>query len=298
MINDLNLLTYFEVIYSNLNLTKAASILHVSQPTLSYQLKRLRHEFKDQLFVTQKSGLIPTAYAKELINPVRNILNEIQKVSQTNLNFNFLNLKLDLHIAMTTYFELKILSHLTKQIATVAPNVKIFSHSLQGSPPWQDLASGEIDLAIAAYISQPPKNYFQKVLYEEGYSVVGRTNHPFFQTDHSLKKYLGYEHIKIAVPIYNVSKIDQQLTKMKKSRKIVCHINNFFTPGLLLKNSDYLLTCPNSLAETYKNIFLLENVHLKLDIPNIQTFGVWHERVHKDPFNMWLRKSISDFCKK
>ena len=60
---DLNLLTVFDAIYVEGNLTRAASHIGMSQPAMSNALNRLRHVTKDDLFVRDGRGLHPTPVA-------------------------------------------------------------------------------------------------------------------------------------------------------------------------------------------------------------------------------------------
>lgn len=56
---------YFQVIANTLNLTRASEILGLTQPTLSYGLKRLESELGKQLVVRQKNGLALTKVGEE-----------------------------------------------------------------------------------------------------------------------------------------------------------------------------------------------------------------------------------------
>ena len=47
---DLNQLRTFVVLYELRSVTAAADRLHVTQPTVSYTLRRLRERFSDELF--------------------------------------------------------------------------------------------------------------------------------------------------------------------------------------------------------------------------------------------------------
>jgi LysR family transcriptional activator of glutamate synthase operon len=55
---ELNQLKYFVTIAETLNFTRAADILCVSQPALSYQIKRLESELGTKLFERQKRGVV------------------------------------------------------------------------------------------------------------------------------------------------------------------------------------------------------------------------------------------------
>src|SRR5271168_5151945 len=68
---DLNLLVTLEALLAELNVTKAAARLNLSQPAVSAQLSRLRDLFEDPLLVPVRRGMMPTAKALEVLDPLR-----------------------------------------------------------------------------------------------------------------------------------------------------------------------------------------------------------------------------------
>lgn len=76
---DLNLLRVFQVILEERSLTRAAQRLHLSQPTISYSLGRLRSLFDDPLFVRTPDGMLPTATAERLAVPLSNAIASIRE---------------------------------------------------------------------------------------------------------------------------------------------------------------------------------------------------------------------------
>lgn len=71
---DLNLLTTLDALLVELNVTRAARRLHLSQPAVSVQLARLREYFDDPLLLPGPRGMRPTARANELREPLRHAL--------------------------------------------------------------------------------------------------------------------------------------------------------------------------------------------------------------------------------
>ena len=61
----------------------------------------------------------------------------------------------------------------------------------------------------------------------------------------------------------------------------------------MLAQSDYLLTCPLSLAETYQEMYALMITELPFWLPSIDTKMIWHEKNQRDPFHAWLRESVA-----
>ena len=63
---DLNLLTVFDAVMQEQNITRAAHSLGMSQPAVSNAVSRLKVMFNDELFVRYGRGIQPTARAFQL----------------------------------------------------------------------------------------------------------------------------------------------------------------------------------------------------------------------------------------
>lgn len=67
---DLNLLTVFDAVMQEQNITRAAHSLGMSQPAVSNAVSRLKVMFNDELFVRYGRGIQPTARAFQLFGSV------------------------------------------------------------------------------------------------------------------------------------------------------------------------------------------------------------------------------------
>lgn len=63
---DLNLVIIFDAIMREQSITGAAQQLAMTQPSVSKAVTRMRHVWKDPLFVKNGRGIQPTPYAREL----------------------------------------------------------------------------------------------------------------------------------------------------------------------------------------------------------------------------------------
>lgn len=293
MNQDLNLLKVFVVIAETLNLSKASEVLGLSQPSLSYALKKLRDEFNDPLFVREPYGFHPTPRAEQLLPQVQELLkktNELYRVETLDLP------KVDrtVNLAFTTYFEALILPKLIQILEKEAPLVKINTISLTGEVPRRELDSGEYDLAVAAYFENLPSSYYMLNLGKDPHVAVMRKKHPYLKSKKTLEDFLTYKHIKIGVPLHTESRIDQLLKRKGQARNIIGNFNNFFSPMLVLKQSDFILTVPSRLAQLYAEQMDLHVVELPTPDLFIKLKMVWHSRNHSDLFHQWLRRKIVD----
>ncbi|SQM39462.1 leucine transcriptional activator [Escherichia coli] len=73
---DLNLLTVFDAVMQEQNITRAAHVLGMSQPAVSNAVARLKVMFNDELFVRYGRGIQPTARAFQLFGSVRQAGND------------------------------------------------------------------------------------------------------------------------------------------------------------------------------------------------------------------------------
>ncbi|OXH84464.1 LysR family transcriptional regulator, partial [Burkholderia multivorans] len=71
---DLNLLVTLDVLLAELNVTRAAEKLNLSQPSVSVHLQKLRDTFGDPLLLPGPRGMRPTARAEALREPLRDAL--------------------------------------------------------------------------------------------------------------------------------------------------------------------------------------------------------------------------------
>lgn len=293
MDQDLNLLKVLVTIGETLNLTKASAELNISQPALSYSLKKLREDFKDPLFVRGSHGFQPTPRATELIPRAKDLIEStIRLYSQSE--FSLKTYEKTLTIAATSYFEAIVIVKLMKLLETEAPRVNLKTISLQGEFPKRELESGEADIAIAGYFQEVPENYFLQKFGKDGQVIILRKNHPYLKTNQTLQDYLDCTHIKIDVPLHSTSQIDALLDARKLTRKIVGRFNNFLSPLISVAQTNALLTIPRKLAHSYQNISSLEIVDVPIKNAMIETKMVWHARNHADPFNQWIRKNLKE----
>jgi len=68
---DLNLLALFDLLMEERSVSKVANRVHLSQPSVSHALSRLRDALGDPLLVRSSKGMTPTPRALELHEPIR-----------------------------------------------------------------------------------------------------------------------------------------------------------------------------------------------------------------------------------
>ena len=78
----------FVTIYETGSVSAAAERLHVSQPSISYTLKRLRDLLGEPLFKRTRDGMAPTYFATQLYEKFRIAISEIEGAIESTRKFD------------------------------------------------------------------------------------------------------------------------------------------------------------------------------------------------------------------
>src|SRR5437762_13876022 len=85
---DLNLLPIALALYDELNVSRAAQALGMSQPAVSMALGKMRATFNDPLFVRAPRGITPTPRAHALIAVARPLVSQLRQGLLAEETFN------------------------------------------------------------------------------------------------------------------------------------------------------------------------------------------------------------------
>src|SRR5258706_2533346 len=118
---DLNLLLAFDALFSERNVTRAARRVGLSQSALSHALKRLRAQLDDRLFHAAPSGMVPTARAQAMAEPVAQALGRLREALSPPAPFSARALRRNFTVGASDYGELVILPRLVARLEKEAP---------------------------------------------------------------------------------------------------------------------------------------------------------------------------------
>jgi DNA-binding transcriptional LysR family regulator len=284
---DLNLLSIFDVLMRERNVSRAAKKLHLSQSTLSYSLSRLREMFGDDLFVRTGRGITPTPRAMEIAPRITQFLDFASSLFLADDDFDAAKAQGTIRIASTEMIEHLLLPKLIPLLRREAPGLLLQSTSTQGFLPKTALERGELDLAIAGFFGDLPEGFYRQELFTDRFRVIARKGHPIFKRKPTIEDYVAWDHILISPQGDMKSLIDKSLGK--KSRRLVAGISNFLTPGWVVADSDVLLTAPSRLVGIFEKSLPVRAFDLPFKSPEISVVQVWHERLHRNSLHKWFR---------
>ncbi|WP_348642323.1 LysR family transcriptional regulator [Rhizobium tropici] len=288
---DLNLLVSLEALLVERNVTRAAARLHMSQPALSAQLNRLRDLFKDPLLVPAHRGMVPTAKALELIDPLRASLDQLRETLQSHDSFSPATAELTISIACTDYVEAVVVAPLIVALRDKAPNIRLAVHRFAPARLAQQLADGDVDLAIATPDAET--HLRTRHLFEESYILIGRSGHSRIEEGASPSGFARLEQVIVSPSGGGFSTpVDATLEALGHSRAVVASAASFLVVPSIVASSDLVALVPRRLMRNR-----LGEVAW-IDVPwlseRFQVELIWHERTNGHQGQQWIRDLIHD----
>lgn len=289
---DLHSLRVLDEIYKTASLSKTADRLGVTQPAISLTLGRLRKHFDDQLFVRVGNAMQPTPQAEGLIDTARVAIEALSAALHFRSTFDPTTTDRIFKLAVTDVGQIVLLPRLLKELASIAPNVRVVCNNISDRTP-QLLETGELDLAVG-FIPQIASTFFQQLLFNERFACLSRSDHPRIRDGITLEQFEQESHVVVHTSGTGHSVVDREIESQNISRRVVVIVPNFLGVGDIVGDGDHLCTLPRLPA-----LIMARRGHVAVWEPPFKapTFPVkqyWHERQARDLGNRWLRGVMSN----
>lgn len=168
----------FAVLAQQLNYTKAAEILNISQPALSKNIHSLEQKLGVSLFYRNTRVVNLTDAGENFYIKISRCLNDINgAVSDTR---DIANGRVGvLRIGFLPYAFSDTMPKIVQEYRRKHPHVNLIIQDGEEYHLEKQLLSGEIDIALVSdWGIRIPDRFVQKVLYQDDYNVVLNKNHP------------------------------------------------------------------------------------------------------------------------
>ncbi|MEZ5657597.1 MAG: LysR family transcriptional regulator [Burkholderiaceae bacterium] len=253
---DLNLLRIFDAVMTEGSLTKAAVKLAMTQPAVSNAMSRLRASLDDELVVRAGYGVEPTARARALWPAIRDALQTIEDALTPRI-FDPATDTTSFTLAMADATATALVPPVLRVIERSAPHVSLRVRPLVTRDPRPLLERGEVDVAVGYFpVASPairlhamqddlPDTFGLEHLYRGPYVCVMRQGHPLAASPEiSLDDFCAAHHLLVSYSGNPFGFADRALAEMGRSRRVVITVNQFFTAGQVVINSDLLAVLP------------------------------------------------------
>ena len=258
---DLSLIKVFVIIYETKNISHAAERLNLSQPSVTYNLNRLRKFLQDPLFERDKFGVKPTKMAQSLYPSFSQSISEIEIAIASTQQFDPETSTRTFRLGLSDLGEICLLPALIQYLSEKAPLIKIEVEEIYSEQVETWLIDGFLDVAVfnSSYTAMPKIE--SRNLFEERYVCIANKHHPRIQNQISLADYLQEKHASIKSSTGH-REIDERLKELGVKRNIMLDVPHFSVLQDVVVQSELLITLPSRAARVYEcnsaiNIFEL-----------------------------------------
>jgi len=267
---DLNLLVVFSFVLEERHVARAAGRLNLTPSAVSHALVRLRQLLNDPLFLRTAKGVVPTARALALGEPVAEILARVGGVVAAAAPFDAATSVRRFAIGAPDAVIASLAVPLLQRIGLNAPHVDIGllhlmpSESGAGNHPWQGsldkLEKRDIDVAALPLRTVPPR-FEARRLYDEDFVVAMRKGHRFARSP-TIAAFCAAHHLLVSLSGDPRGFVDDLLAKRGLKRRIALTVPTFMTALAHLSSSDLIAALPRRLVASHAARFGLTFVEL------------------------------------
>ena len=299
---DLNLLRVFDEVMAELSLTRAARTLSLTQPAVSNALRRLRETLGDELVRRQGHGIEPTPRALALWPSVREAMRQLQ-TAIVPTEFVPGQAQSTFVLAMADATAAELIGGLSERLESEAPGVSVRVVPLTTRDPRKLLQDGMADLALGYFPavltdltaraqSDQVVSFEHQRLYAGEYVCVMRRDHPLAGQALTLDAYCQARHLLVSFSGRPYGFVDEALATLGRQRRIVMTVNQFFTAGRVVVNSDLLTVLPRHFVPTTGLADAFQLHDLPFEVPPVHVEALWHSRLQHDSAHQWMRETL------
>lgn len=297
---DLNLLRVFDVVMAERNLTRTAERLAITQPAVSNALERLKESVGEDLLIRISTGVKPTPRAEALWPEVRDARGHLRAAlspGEFNPQTDAASFRIAMADATAALFMPPLVSHIEQ--GRTLTDLRVLP--LITRDPSDMLARGDADLAIgyfpetiSALTSQGNDSPLRHArLHDSEYVCVMREGHPLTEPGAlTLDSYCAADHLLANFAGRPYGLADQALAALNRKRRIVLAVNQYFTAGRVVANSNLLTVLPAYFVEATGYHEQVVTRPLPFDLAGLHVAMVWHQRNDRSSAHQWLRARL------
>ena len=229
----------------------------------------------DPLFLRTPKGVVPTARAAALAEPVADILARVRNVVATAEPFDPAKSRRRFMLSAPDGASAVFLPQLLATLRNSAPGIDLGMQQLlpaRGArtverawePTLADLEARKMDIAIIP-IDVIPARFASRLLFEEDFVVVTRRGHPFASKP-TLDRYCDEQHLLVSASGDAFGFFDRLLADQKRARHVAVTVPNFILALAVVAETDLLASLPRRLVTMHAARFGV--VASKLPVPH------------------------------
>ena len=292
---DLNLLVALDALLDEKSVSAAAERICLSQSATSSALGRLREYFGDELLVQKGRKMVLTTRGAELIDPVRDVLQQIRTTIARAPEFDPILSDRNVRIMASDYTMSVLLTKALQGLTVEAPNMT-FHITAMADNLTQSLERGDIDLIItldfainADHPSEP--------LFEDNYVVIGWDQNPEITDSIDGEAYFKMGHVMTKIGSGRRTAFEEWFLRSQSlKRRIEVVAPSFLSGPPLVVGTNRIATVHHRLAKLAAQYLPLTILPTPFEIPPVRQSVQWHRGNNNDPCLSWIVARLKHYA--
>ena len=245
---ELRVLNYFLTVAREKTISKAAKTLHVTQPTLSKQLKELEHELGIKLFERGSREITLTEDGIYLQNRGQEIMTLVDLTISNLTNQSVVSGKITIGGGETEAFG--VIAGLVHKLITDHPDIKVEIYSGNADDVLDKLDKGLLDFGLVIDPVSKQKYEYKQLPQKDRWGILLNNKNPL-----SKQEFVLAEELKeIPLLISNQSSVDNQLAEWfgtnLQNLNIVGTYNLLYNASVMVKEDVASALCIEGIINT------------------------------------------------
>lgn len=292
---DLNLLTIFDAVMKEQNITRAAHLLGMSQPAVSNAVARLKVMFNDELFIRYGRSIQPTARALQLFDAIHQALQLVQN-ELPSADFEPLSSERLFNLCVCSPLDIYLASLIFNKVNEIAPNIQlVFKVSLNKNTEYP-LRSQEFDFIIG-YDGFHRPEFSSIPLFRDEMVLVASRAHPRILGRLNEVDIYREEHAVVALDNYASFSL-MWYSSADKQARIAYQGNALVSVLNVVSRTNMVAIAPRWLAMEFAEKLGLQLHPLPMKVNNRTCYLSWHEAAERDKGHQWMKKLLIRICRR
>ena len=293
---DLSLMRTFVLLYESGSVTRTAEKLHVTQPSVSHALARLRRQFADPLFVRGRTGLEPTDLARRLYPDVRIGLEVIDAAVVDASTFDPATSTRTFRLLATDLGEISLLPSVLAALVDRGPEIRLDVVPLDVEAAAEELRQGRADLVLCtARLSHA--DLVRDELFREPYVGLCSADHPRLGNAPSVAELLDERHLVVDAAAGHVQ-APQALAASGYDCTVGLRLSRFAGVPQLLEHTALVAVVPLTVSRWFVRAAGVRSFPLPFDTPQAEVSLYRLRRNPPSPGIEWLASVCHDVLRR
>ncbi|EUJ43178.1 LysR family transcriptional regulator [Listeria riparia FSL S10-1204] len=245
---ELRVLNYFLTVAREKTISRAAKVLHLSQPTLSKQLKELEETLGVKLFIRGSRFITLTDDGIYLVKKGKEILSLVESTTANLLNDNSISGQIAIGAGETRAFE--FIGQLLRDLRLKHPDIHFQLYSGNSDDVLEKIDYGLLDFGLVIDPVEKQKYDYLQLPLVDHWGILVSASHPLAKN-----KYITPADIQgTPLLVSNQSLVDNQLSEWLGASadylNIVGTYNLLYNASLLVKENMVSALCIDGIINT------------------------------------------------